>query len=121
MIGDYIFQSDWMASHKTERWWPAIAHGATYMVPFLVLTRSPEALLVIGGTHIVLDHYRAAKYVIWLKNQLGPAASRPTWKEAASNHGFPASVPGGLAFAMLIVVDNTIHLLINTAALTWLV
>ncbi|WP_205679869.1 DUF3307 domain-containing protein [Paenarthrobacter ureafaciens] len=26
LIGDYLIQSDWMASEKTKRWWPAIAH-----------------------------------------------------------------------------------------------
>ena len=30
LVGDYLIQSDWMASEKTKKWWPAIAHGITY-------------------------------------------------------------------------------------------
>lgn len=72
MVGDYLIQTDWMASQKTKRWLPAIAHGATYTIPFaLFVTRSPLALLAIGVTHILIDHWRLAKYVIWLKNQIG--------------------------------------------------
>ena len=120
LVGDYVLQSDWMAAEKMKRWWPAIAHGVMYTVPFLLITQSPWALLVIGGTHIVLDHYRAAKYVIWAKNFLAPSAFHSSWKEVKDNEGFRAEVPAGLARALRIVVDNTIHLLINAAALTWL-
>ncbi|MEV4749109.1 DUF3307 domain-containing protein [Streptosporangium sp. NPDC049248] len=120
LVGDYVLQSHWMATEKVKKWWPAIAHGLTYSLPFLLITRSPWALLVIGGTHIVLDHYRAAKYVIWAKNLIAPRAFRTPRKNASGNQGFAAEVPGGLATALLIVVDNTIHLAINAAALTWL-
>jgi hypothetical protein len=67
LVGDYLLQSDWMATEKTRRWWPAVVHGAVYSLPFLLVTRSPWALLVIGGTHVVLDRFRVAKYVIWAK------------------------------------------------------
>ena len=40
MVGDYVIQSDWMASEKTKRWWPAIAHGVSYGVPFVLVTQS---------------------------------------------------------------------------------
>jgi hypothetical protein len=119
-----------MAREKFAKWWPAIAHGLTYTAPFvvlvLILARTPLALLalaVIGGTHIVLDHYRAAKYVVWAKNLIAPRAARLSWAEAkaADNGGFSAMVPPGLASAMLIIVDNTIHLTINTIALLWLI
>ena len=36
MVGDYVIQSHWMAVEKTKRWWPAIAHGVTYGLPFLL-------------------------------------------------------------------------------------
>ncbi|MFF4417458.1 DUF3307 domain-containing protein [Streptosporangium sp. NPDC001559] len=117
LAGDYVFQSHWMATEKVKRWWPAVVHGVMYTLPFLLITRSPWALLIIGGTHVVLDHYRAAKYVIWAKNLIAPRASRTPWKEAADNQGFPAGTPAGLATALLIVVDNTIHLAINAATL----
>mgnify|MGYP001075641557 CR=1 FL=1 len=120
LVGDYVLQSHWMATQKVARWWPAIAHGLTYTLPFVLITQSPLALLVIGGTHIVLDHYRVAKYVIWAKNLVAPKEHRASLAEAVKNQGFPASVPAGLATALLIVVDNTMHLVINAAAITWL-
>lgn len=71
LVGDYLIQSDWMAKQKLVRWWPAVAHGVTYTLPYLFVTQNPWALLIIGGTHIVIDRYRLAKYVVWLKNQVG--------------------------------------------------
>ncbi|MEV5752311.1 DUF3307 domain-containing protein [Actinoallomurus sp. NPDC052308] len=116
LVGDYVLQSDWMATEKVKRWWPAVVHGVTYSLPFLLVTQSPWALLIIGGTHIVLDHYRLAKAVCWARNLIAPKKSRVSWKEAAANQGSPAGVPSGLATALLIVVDNTLHLCINLAA-----
>jgi hypothetical protein len=52
-VGDYLFQSHWMADQKTTRWLPAVVHGLCYTVPFLLLTQSWPALAVIAGTHIV--------------------------------------------------------------------
>jgi hypothetical protein len=120
LAGDYVLQSDWMASEKTRRWWPAVVHAIVYSLPFLLITQSPWALLVIGGTHAVLDRFRLARYVVWAKNLIGPRGHRPPLKEALANCGSPASVPAGLALALMIVSDNTIHMLINAAALTWL-
>jgi predicted ABC-type sugar transport system permease subunit len=67
-IGDYLLQSDWMAQEKTKRWWPAIAHALTYGLPFLVVTRSIPAIAVIIVTHVIIDHYRLARHVVWVKN-----------------------------------------------------
>ena len=71
-VGDYLIQTNWMANEKVKRWVPAVAHGVTYTLPFLLLTRSIPALLVICLTHIVIDHYRLAKHFIWAKNLLSP-------------------------------------------------
>ncbi|MFI9845189.1 DUF3307 domain-containing protein [Nonomuraea sp. NPDC051941] len=121
LVGDYLLQSDYMAQGKVERWWPAILHGIAYMLPFLVLTRAPAALLVIGGTHILIDHYRAAAYVIWARNHLAPRRrQRPSWAECRDNNGSAPDTPAGLAQALRIVADNTLHMVINAAALVWL-
>lgn len=71
LAGDYVLQSHWMATEKLKRWWPALVHGFTYTLPYLLVTRSVWALLIIGGTHTVIDRYRLARYVVWLKNQIG--------------------------------------------------
>jgi hypothetical protein len=116
LVGDYVLQSDWMAQEKTRRWWPAIAHGLTYTVPYLFVTQSVLALAVIGGTHVVIDRYRLTRHVVWLKNQMAPAAFRP----GHTATGYSETTKAWLAVWLLILADNTIHLLINTAAVTWL-
>ncbi|MFE6157211.1 DUF3307 domain-containing protein [Streptomyces sp. NPDC057889] len=119
LTGDYLIQSDWMATEKVKRWWPAVVHGTTYGLPFLLITQSPLALSMIVVTHIVLDRYRAAKYLVWARNLLAPASRRVKWADLQANQGSPVSVPSGLANALVIVADNTVHLTINTAALMW--
>lgn len=116
MVGDYIIQSDWMAQEKTRRWWPAIAHGVTYTLPFVLVTQSPAALVVIAGTHVVIDRYRLARHVVWFKNQFAPFAFRPG--HTATGHGDDR--PAWLSTWLLIIADNVIHMVINVAAVVWL-
>lgn len=116
LVGDYLIQSHWMATKKTKHWWPAIAHAVTYGLPFLFITQSPLALLVIVGTHAVIDRHRLARHVVWFKNLAAPKAFR-------SGHtatGYPEDTPPWLAFWLLILADNILHMLINVAAVVWL-
>jgi hypothetical protein len=119
LVGDYVIQSHWMATEKTKRWWPAVAHAGTYGVPFLTVTHSPLALAIIVVTHAVIDRYRLARHVVWLKNQLAPAPARPRWADASAT-GYPAETPAWLAVWLLIAADNTLHLIINYASVRWL-
>lgn len=114
LVGDYLLQSHYEAVEKTNKWTPAATHAAKYTAAFLPLTRNPKALVVIGGTHMLLDHYRWAKHVAWAKNYVAPKEYRA---KDLQNAGYPASVPSGLAMALMIVADNTIHMLINEWAL----
>lgn len=116
MVGDYLIQSDWMAVEKTRRWWPAIAHAVTYGLPFLLVTQSPAALAVIVGTHAVIDRYRLARHVVWLKNQLAPYPFRPP--HTATGHFDDR--PVWLSTWLLIIADNVIHMLFNVGAVVWL-
>lgn len=116
MVGDYVIQSDWMASEKTKRWWPAVAHGVSYGLPFVLVTQSVLALVVIVGTHIVIDHYRLARHVVWFKNQLAPKTFRP----GHTATGMGASKPDWMAVWLLIIADNVIHMLFNVGAVVWL-
>lgn len=120
LVGDYLAQSHWMATRKTSAWWPAIAHAAVYTACHLVVTRSVLALAVIGGTHAVIDRYRLARHLVWVKNHMAPAGQRPPAWQDCSATGYAPEVPAGLAVALLIVADNTVHLVLNTAAVMWL-
>lgn len=116
LVGDYVLQSHWMATEKVKRWAPAMAHGATYTLPYLLVTRSLLALAVICVTHVVIDRYRLARHVVWAKNQVAPRGYRPPHTAT----GYADDVPPWLAVWLLIVVDNTMHLAINALAVVYL-
>lgn len=115
-VGDYILQSDWMATEKTKKSIAAAVHALTYALPFLLLQPSWAALAVIVGTHFLIDRWRLARYVVWVKNWMGP--NRP-WSECKAT-GYPEDRPVWLTVWLLIFADNIIHILINGAALQWL-
>lgn len=115
-IGDYILQSDWMASNKTKRSLAALCHVVTYAIPFFFFRPSMLALAVIVGTHFVIDRWRLARFVVWAKNLMGPYRS---WSECSAT-GYPPETPTWLAVWLLIVADNILHILINALALNYL-
>jgi hypothetical protein len=120
LAGDYLLQTHHQATTKTSSWPPALLHAATYTAAHLPLTRSPWRLAVIGGTHAVIDRYRLAKYVTWAKNQAAPKAHRVSVDELrATGTGYALNTPPWLAGWLLIISDNSLHLLLNAAALTW--
>jgi hypothetical protein len=113
-LGDYILQSHWMAQRKTSEYLPALAHAVTYGLPFAIFGASPMALFVIIFTHFVIDRWRLAKYVVYLKNLMAPAVFRPA---EVGTTGYPASSPDWLAVWLMIAADNTMHVLINYLAI----
>lgn len=125
LVGDYIFQDDAMALKKTTSWRWAIYHALTYSLPYIllfVLLQAPlwpavAAWAIIAGTHAVIDRYRLAKHVIWGRNQLVPRSFRYPWSEAKDNAGYSAGKPVWMSTWLMIIVDNSIHLVINTVAI----
>jgi hypothetical protein len=117
VVGDFVLQTDWMARGKSTRTLATLAHVSFYILPFLLLTTNPATLLVIGGTHFIIDHFRLARYLVWARNIPWPG-SRP-WSECQEN-GFPPGLPPYLSSWLLIIVDNTLHILINGAAIKYI-
>lgn len=141
--GDYLTQSDWMAQNKTKAHIPALVHALVYSAPFLLIG-TWSAVAVIFATHFFIDRYRLARYVVWAKNWLAPKRNivvaypaalapelgvgidmknevrryEPWWM--CSRTGYSPSSPDWLAFWLLIIADNTLHLTINYIALRWL-
>ena len=128
-IGDYVLQSDWMATEKTKRSLAALAHVLTYALPFLFLRPSLLALAVIVGTHFVIDRWRLARFVCWAKNVAlcplsweGSGLTEPgkrSWSNCSVT-GYPSDRPPWLAVWLLIIADNVMHVLINGLALRYL-
>jgi hypothetical protein len=101
LIGDYLIQNDWMATNKTKHSGACLIHAALYTLPFIALTQGPPPLLAIAGTHFVIDRWRLALRLVQLKN----------WNWSPT--GFPGDRPPFLTVWVTILVDNTLHLLIN--------
>jgi hypothetical protein len=118
LFGDYVVQTDHMARTKTapDGAASAAAHAATYTACYLPLTRNPRALAIIGGTHYVIDRYRLAKHLVWLRNQAAPTASRYPRGKANPFGGHPDQ-PDWLAGWLLFLADNAVHIAINEWAL----
>lgn len=80
---------------------------------------SVPALLVIAGTHIVIDRFRLAKYLAWGKNQLAPKEFRPP-RSAMLTTGYSESTPAWMSVWLMIIADNTVHIVLNTLAIIFL-
>lgn len=122
LIGDYVLQSHVMATRKTSSWWWALIHAAFYSIPFAALlwmtaalVPALVALLVIGGTHAYIDRYAiAAKWCRWY----GVGHPGIWWRpySVGEMRAEFAPPPPFLGVWLTIIVDNTMHLAINAAA-----
>lgn len=126
LIGDYVTQSDWMANNKRKHTFVAFCHALVYSLPFMFIGSVP-AVAVVFFTHFLIDRFGLARYVVYAKNViLSPSVFRagdelgPMKWSNCSGTGYPSETPPWLAVWLLIAADNTLHLAINYAALTWL-
>lgn len=103
LLGDYIFQNHWMAVNKTKEDFPALVHATIYSLPFLFLVHW-QCWFIILITHFYIDRYRLATYWIKLVN----------WNWKSTNNGYDDNVPVWLSTWLMIIIDNIIHIIINT-------
>lgn len=132
-IGDYVIQSDWMATEKTKKSLAAFLHALTYTLPFLFITQSLAALAVIMVTHFIIDRWRLARYVCWVKNFLQPKnillddpktlalveVRNYPWSECSAT-GYHKDRPAWLAVWLMIITDNIMHVICNGLAIYFL-
>jgi hypothetical protein len=115
-VGDYVLQSDWMANGKTHASLPAAIHAIVYCTPFLLLSQSPLPLAIIATSHFAIDRWRLARYIAWLKNWMSPWPYH-SWNECKET-GYAPDQPRWLTSWLMIIVDNTLHVVINAWALS---
>ena len=142
-----------MALEKTKRSVAALVHATTYTLPFMCLTTSIPALALICLSHFVIDRWRLARYVCWVKNYLAPewidAGQIPThepnrvveytdgssevldykmttlwlrnypWAEC-SGTGYHKDRPAWMTVWLMIIMDNTLHIICNGLAIRFL-
>ena len=108
-----------MAANKTSNTFAAIADVLAYSIPFLFLFHpSPIAWFYIVSSHFLIDAYRLAVYVVYAKNLLSPPSAWVPFSEC-SKTGYNSTVPDWLAVWLLIIADNTMHLMCNAFALRY--
>lgn len=145
ILGDFVLQSDWMALKKNTKTLNCLVHVIIYTFCFwLFLTHSWPALLVIGGTHFIIDRFPVIlKRLIWWRNHF-PTLDYPFF-ESCSTTGYYDDSPYNkykigteepldafhetmygkprhffITIWLYIVHDNFLHLLINYLALKYL-
>ena len=117
LVGDYVLQTSHMAENKVRSMPIALLHALIYTLPFLFITTSPAALAVIAGTHAVIDRYRLAHYLAMAKNAAGDPVH---WREYLTHTGFSDKTPIWMSVWLVIITDNTMHLVINYFAIKYL-
>lgn len=141
LVGDYIFQSDYMAMNKAKETIPCLVHCILYTACFLILTLSWKALLFIGVSHFIFDRFPIIiKRLIWLKNHINPTFSYVPFEKCnvtgyydtivLESQGCPAYLSkeveingykprlNYVTLWLYIITDNSIHLGCNLIALT---
>lgn len=99
MVGDFVFQSDWMATHKAHRSSVCAVHVLVYVICVAGFTRFAWpwwVYLLIGAHHFITDRFRCARLSMDVMGQRGFAT-------------------GPLAPWSVVVIDQTMHLI----ALWW--
>lgn len=118
LFGDYVTQTDWMAKNKTKNIWAAYAHGVVYTLPFFFFIPMSElAWLTILFTHVIIDRFRLARYVIFAKNWLNDTSLK--WIDCDKT-GYPNDVPAWMSVWLMIAADNTLHLIVNYLSIKYL-
>lgn len=139
LVGDFIFQSDWMALNKAKKTLNCLVHVLIYTSCFLILTTSWKALLFIGTTHFIIDRWPVIiRRIIWLKNHINPrfefvpfdkclatgyydnlmneVTDKPYTKELINGYSPRLNY---VTLWLYIITDNILHLTFNLLAF-WL-
>lgn len=59
LIGDYLFQGDYLAANKGKDWYILFVHCVLYCVPFLVVFGFTWRIGILFATHIIIDASKA--------------------------------------------------------------
>jgi hypothetical protein len=115
--GDYVLQTERMALRKAISWRWATIHAACYTLPFLFITLDLGSLFVIFSTHVVIDRLALARRLVMCRNAWDLVGRGDNLNATT---GFSEKIPAWLAFGLMVIVDNTIHLTINHWAIHYL-
>ena len=70
-LGDYVFQTDFLARTKGENWWHMLAHCVTYTTPFVCFFGFDSNIAVLLLSHLIIDSAKARyKKINYVSDQL---------------------------------------------------
>lgn len=64
LIGDYTFQSDFIANRKGNNWYYLVVHCVLYCLPFLIFFDLTWQISIIFITHLIIDALKARYHKI---------------------------------------------------------
>lgn len=104
LVGDYLFQTSWMAMNKATRWIPLLAHVTVYtgivtLIAWISFGGLPlPAIIFIFVTHLILD--RRGFVTWWVENIMTAKGKEAKW--------------------LMIVVDQIFHLIVLAICVLYL-
>ena len=113
LFGDFIVQNDWMALNKKKFTWKGElacqVHCILYALPFLLIG-TWQAVLVIYISHYILDRTNIVSWFLSLRNGV----------YHIKNFGHAIERPFVISIWLMIITDNSFHLIFNFLALIFL-
>ena len=106
LLSDFWLQNDWMVANKKSNFLVALLHSIIYTIPFILITKSVVALLIICITHAIIDGSDIVMKLNQIKN----------WNFETKS-GYDKDRPEHIWHWLIIVQDNTLHLIINYLAI----
>jgi len=101
LFGDFILQFDFLALNKKEftlkGWLLCILHCLIYSLPFLLITNL-DGVILIFIFHFFIDKTNVIEYYIKVRNNLFNGKNKTTYSKN---------------MWLIIISNNTIHLIIN--------
>lgn len=101
LVGDYLFQTNWMAMNKAKKWLPLFTHSLVYSLTIAIVAYfgfgglSPIALIFVFVSHLFLD--RRTFVVWWAEKIMGAVSKEGNW--------------------LKIVVDQVFHIIVLAISL----
>ena len=59
IVGDYLFQTDYMAREKSKDWYILFVHCVCYCVPFIYAFGLDFRIIVLFAIHMIVDMLKA--------------------------------------------------------------
>lgn len=92
LIGDYLFQTSWMAANKAKKWIPLLVHSFVYTLSVSIVAYigfsglSLYGILFIFICHVLLDRRTFVSW--WAENIMGAKTKELEWLKIATDQVF---------------------------------